>query len=175
MKNKYLNLETGEILSKKEINKNNNKHSVDLYVGIESKFPSECKTEEQLIQSLSSLDAYLNNRVVVNVSAILLMVTSGCITVKEATLLSFLCEEVVGWNYYIGRIKDMNHITSNSKNLGTMLKGLEERGLIKILHKGFCHKDSVVIQVNPFYTWKGDIKLKDASITNWYSYKSSKI
>ncbi len=171
MQEKYVSIETGEILSKKEINKSEKKHKINSYVGIDTKFPIDCKTEDQFIESLSNLDPYIHNPVFVNVSGILKMVTDGNVTVKEAALITFLCESVVGWNYYTGRQQDMSHIITNSKNLAAMLKVLEEKKLIKILHKGFFHKDSVVIQVNPFYTWKGDIKLKDSSVANWYFSK----
>ena len=168
MQSKYINIETGEIVSKKQITKKDKKHLVECYVGIETKFPCDCTTEDQLLEALNSLDNYLNESVKVNTSCILKMVTEGLITVKECSILTYLCERVSGWNYYIGRMCDMDHIVTNSKNLTTLVKGLEDKRLIKVTHKGCFYKDSVVIRVNPFYAWKGNVALRNFEIQSWY-------
>lgn len=169
MSNKFVNIETGEILSKKEISKTTKKHSIDCYVGIDTKFPSECKTTEQLIESLSVLDGFLDKGVKVNYSALLKSVNEGLLTNKESTVMAYLAENVTGWNYYIGRICDCQHIVADLKNLSRLIKGLSEKGLIRITHRDFFYKDSVVIQVSPFYVWKGDVALRQMEIQSWYS------
>lgn len=168
MQSKYVSIETGEILSKREITKKNKKHLIELYVGIETKFPCDCVTSDQLLECLTALDNYIDVDVKVNTSALLTMVTDGTMTVKESAVMLYLASKVLGWNYYIGRMCDMEHIVSNSKNLGTLVKGLEAKGLIRLTHKGFFYKDSVVITISPFYVWKGNVALRQFEVQYWY-------
>lgn len=168
MQNKYVSIETGEILSKREITKKNKKHLVEIYVGMETRFPCECVTKDQLLECLKSLDNYIDNPTVVNTSALLKMVTDNTMTVKESAIMSYLSEGVTGWNYYIGRVCDLEHIVGDSKNLNRMIKGLESKGLIKVTHKGFFYKDSVVIRISPFYVWKGNHRLRHMELQYWY-------
>jgi len=168
MFNKYLNIETGEILSKKDISKGKVKHEIDCYVGIDTKFPSECLTQDHLLEAIGALDGYLHKSPKVNYSALLKSVTDSLLTVKESGIISYLSEHVTAWNYYIGRVCDLDHIISDKKNLNKYLKELEKQGLIKIEHKGFFYKDSVVIRISPFYVWKGDMSLRGNEIRSWY-------
>lgn len=172
MSNKFIDLDTGEILSKREITKKTKEHSVDRYVGVETKFPSDAKTKEQLIEAVSVLDPFLDKKVKVNYSALLQSVTEGILTVKESSIIAFMSENVTAWNYYIGRVCDLEHIISDPKNLNRALKGLETKGLIKINHKGFFYKDSVVINISPFYAWKGDMSVRGSQVDKWYSGSS---
>lgn len=169
----YVNMNTGEILSKREITKSSSKHNINQYVGIETKYPCDCVTKDHLLEAISVLDNYLHKSAKVNYAALLKSVGEGIITVKESTILSYLSENVTAWNYYIGRVCDLEHIIGDSKNLNRTLKGLEQQGLIRVSHKGFFYKDSVVINISPFYVWKGDMGLRNSAVNYWYGASDS--
>lgn len=128
----------------------------------------ECFTDDQIKEVTTNLDPLSVGPVEVNYSALLKSVTDNVMTVKESGIISYLSEHVTAWNYYIGRVCDLDHIISDKKNLNKYLKELEKQGLIKIEHKGFFYKDSVVIRISPFYVWKGDISLRGNEIRSWY-------
>ncbi len=173
--NTFIDVATGEILTKRQINKKHKEHTIDMYVGIETKFPSDCTTKDQLLESLSVLDSYLDKSVKVNYAALLKSVNESILTVKESSVLSYLAEHITDWNYFIGRYSDIEHLIENRDNRTKMLKSLESKGLIEITHKGFFYKDSVVIKINPFYAWKGDVSLRDGDgqVDKWYAPKSN--
>lgn len=166
---RFVDTITGEILSRREISQKYKSHTVHSYVGIETKFPSDCLTKEHLLESLSAIDAYLSKSSKVNYAALLKSVNLSIISNKESNVIAFLSENITAWNYYIGRVSDLDHIVGDSKNLAKLVKGLVEKGIIRIEHRGFFYKDSVVIKVSPFYVWKGNLAFRPQAVNRWYT------
>ena len=171
MGKEYVDILTGEIVSKGELTTSLKRHRTTRYVGIDTKWPCECKTSDTLLEALSSLDAFLGKPVQINYAAIMKALHDGHITQKESAILVHLCEALVGWNYYIGRLCDLDLIVPDKKNLAKMVKTLESKNLIKLTHKSFLHKDSVVVMIHPFYAWKGDTMQRDRKLQEWAAPK----
>lgn len=169
MQERFINLDTGEIQTKKELSSNKPILKVKAYVGMDTKYPAECTNKDSLLESISNMDAYISKaKVKVNYSALLDSVTQGKLTVKESSIVTYLATNICGWNYFIGEIRQLSHLVADTKNLNRMLSTLEDKRMIKVTHKGFYHKDSIVIKVSPYYVWKGDLVFRDEAIYRWY-------
>lgn len=136
-------------------------------VGVDTKYPRDCVTKESLLTSLSVMDGYLYSDTKINIDYILESVISNTITAQEAALIKHITLNLVGWNYYIGNIKDLCLSGVTAKNISSVLNKLNPNTL-RVLHRNTPFRGDIVIIINPKYAWKGDMQYREAKLIHWY-------
>lgn len=139
----------------------------DKAVGIDTKYPRDCTTKESLLYSLSVMDGYLYSDTKINIDYILESIISNTITAQEASLIKHIALNLIGWNYYIGNIKDICASGVTAKNISSVLNKLSPN-TIRILHRNTPFRGDIVLMLNPKYAWKGDMQYRDAKLIHWY-------
>lgn len=167
-----INLETGEVFDNEELSnapRRLRSTSITKYVGSETKWPTECLTEDHLLESLSQLDSYLSNRPEVNYQLLNEHLTEGCTTQAEWTMLNWLCHALTGWNYWIGNVSELQRVLPTAAQTSRAIQGLTDKGLIRILHKDRPDRGNRVILVSPMLAWKGAYAFRNNSQSRWYT------
>lgn len=169
---RFVNEDTGEILFTVEHSKSKPKVApFDKYVGIDVKHPSDCLTKEDLIESLSVMDAYVSwCKTNADSKLILEAIVKGYLQKAEASLLNFLSDNLTGWNYYIGTMDELSKCGVDKTNLHRVLSKLNPN-LVRVVSTGKPKRGVVILQVNPNYMWKGDLQYRDRAAQTWYTGK----
>jgi len=162
--------ETGEVLiSIPDTKKKKKVTSFDKYVGIDTRLPKDCMTADQLLDSLSVLDGYVKDRHRVNDTFIMENVVAGNLTIQQQVLLRNLAQQVCGWNYYFGTVKQLCTMGVDIKSLWRVVRCLEDGRFLKIVRKDIPYKGDICLTLNPILVWKGDNQYRENSKMNWYS------
>ena len=159
---------TGEIIKiikndkpKKKVN------PVDKYIGVDVRYPKDCLTEDQLIETLSVLDAYVKDKPKINTRYLVESLAAGYITPQQQTFLFNLCENITGWNIFIGTREQLYTFGVDSKSLKRVLSSLSPEYL-QVVSENTPYKGCVIIQVNPLVGWKGDNRIREQKRLDWY-------
>jgi hypothetical protein len=164
--------ETGEVLISMPCTKKKKKvTSFDCYIGKDTRFIQDCMTADQLLETLSVMDAYVNDPVKVNDTFIMENVVAGNLTVQQQILLRMLSKAVCGWSYYYGDIKSVCQMGVDQKSIWRALRSLEEKKMLKLVRKDMPHKGCICLKLNPLLVWKGDSQYRENSKLSWYSVK----
>jgi len=160
--------DTGEIIQiikndkpKKKVN------SIDKYVGVDVRYPKECLTEDQLLETLSVLDAYVKDKPKINTRYLVESMSAGYLTGQQQTFLFNLCENLTGWNIFIGTREQLCTFGVDSKSLKRVLTSLSLKYL-QVVSENTPYKGCVIIQVNPLIGWKGDNQIREQKKLDWY-------
>lgn len=173
---RFIDLETGEMFDSEErvhhaadAPRRLRSTSITKYVGMDTKWPMECLTEDHLLESLSQLDSYLSNRPEVQYQLLNEHLAEGCITQSEWTMLNWLCHALIGWNYWIGSVSELQRVFPTPAQTSRAIQGLTDKGLIRILHKDRPDRGNRVILVTPVLAWRGAYAFRNNSQTHWYT------
>jgi len=167
-----IDVETGEVFEERTKKDPPPEASTLQYLGIDVKHPSECVTKDSFLESLKNLDACLHYKVDIDLEMLTEAVIRKMISVQELAVFRYICKKVVGWNYFIGNVKEFSKVV-DPNNLSRCLAKLEENRYIEITHRNKPFRGDIVIKANPFYVWKGTYKFKLSSVEHWYSpYKN---
>lgn len=159
--------ETGEVFYHSPA-KTKKVSSFDKYVGVDTKYPEECITRESLIESLSVLDAYVQDDKIWMASDMLVeAVAQGLVTPQQLKLIRHIIKNLTGWNTYIGSIRDLCSCGIDSRNMTRLLTELSPQ-MVRIVQRNKPLKGDIVLQVNPFYGWKGDNEYRTMKLNKWY-------
>lgn len=162
---------TGEILTLVEDARNKPKvASFEKYVGIDTKYPSKCLTEDSLINALCNVDAYVStNSSSIDSNYILSSILEGYLTKSEALLVSHIAKSLSGWNYHMTTIHDLAIGAGVDKsNISRLISKLSPNTL-RVIHKDKPNKGCVVLKLNPIIAWKGDLSYREPAIQSWYT------
>lgn len=166
--------ETGEILTEiPDTRKKKKVTNFDKYIGIDTRLPVDCKTADQLIETLSVMDGYIKDKHRVNDTFIIENVIAGNLTLQQQVFLRTLAQQVCGWNYYFGTVQHLCTMGVDLKGLWRTIRALEEKRFIKLLRKDDPYKGDVCITLNPTLIWKGDNQYREAHKMSWYGVKVS--
>lgn len=170
--NEYMETKTGEIITLDASGKKAVKSVTPTtkYVGIETKHISDCKTKDQIMDTITQLDDKYKYSTKVNYP--LLIKYSSTLTPKVFSLLTHLCESVFCWNFYDGCTKHMQLLLENKK-LSRDLTVLEDLKLIKIINRGNVTKTDILIEVAPSLTFKGGYDFRSSRIVKWYKISTT--
>lgn len=169
-----VNTETGEIITTIPDTKKKKKvTSFDKYIGIETRLPKDCMTADQLTETLSVMDGYLNDPHRVNDTFLIENALAGLLTLQQQTFLRLVAQRVCGWNYYFGNIKELSTCGVDSKSLSRVLKTLETNLFLKVIRKDSPYKGDITITLNPLLVWKGDNQYREQSKMRWYGVNIS--
>ncbi|MGE6689476.1 hypothetical protein ACQKFE_16010 [Stutzerimonas stutzeri] len=160
---------TGEVLHKiPSTNPTKKVVSFSKYVGSDVKFFWECRTKESLLQSLASIDGYVTSNKTSKASDMLVKaMESDCFNKTQLKLFSYILDNLIGWNEYIGNLDDLTASGVDAKYINRTLKELSPHA-IRIVERNKPFKGDIVIQVNPFYGWKGDNEYRTSMLKSWY-------
>ena len=161
--------ETGEIIATIPNTKPKKKVAdIDKYVGVDVKYPDDCMTKDQLLDTLSVLDAYVGEKVNISDTFLVENVVAKNLTLQQQIFLRNLASSVCGWNYYIGNYDQLTTFGADKKSLKRMLSSLT--GLfIKIKYENKPYKGCIIMEINPLLVWKGDNQHREARKLKWYS------
>lgn len=163
---------TGEIVEVIENTKSKKKvNPVDKYVGIDVRYPKNCLTEDQLIETLTVLDAYVKDKAKVNTGYLVESMAAGYMTGQQQTFLYNLCKNLTGWNIFIGTRDQLCTFGIDSKSLKRLLTSLHPN-YVKLVSENNPYKGCVILHVNPLIGWKGDAQIRDQKKLDWYGVVS---
>lgn len=141
-------------------------HKVDKYVGIETKYPTECLDKKELLLAVRQLDGRIKNKVMIDAMYILDCVSLGLLTPKESLGLQKMFQYLVVWNYGFCTKQDIiSQGITTSKNYSRWQTAMLPYFKLEVIHEGLNHYRVIF---NPVLIWKGDIRLQLASINNQY-------
>lgn len=158
--------ETGELLYYKKP-KPVKMGSFDKYVGIDTKYPQDCITKDSLIDCLSVLDGYINDKPYLTSHNLLDALNQNLLTPQELKLITHIVNNLTGWNIYIGTVKDLCTCGITEANISRLIKGLDPN-VLRVKHRNKPFRGDIVIEVSPTYGWKGDIRYREMKICSWY-------
>lgn len=155
--------ETGEIIDFEPYQKVRS-HKKDKYIGLETKWPYEARSVEELKELAQELDSFHWRELEVNHWALAHSVAQGFMTETDLTIVLALCEKVQNWNVWYGHISD---IPCHEKNRRKFLNKLSPYAL-QIRQENMIYKGDLHITINPLFVWKGDMMRREGAITKWY-------
>lgn len=163
---------TGEIIEiikntkpKKKVN------SIDKYVGVDVRYPKDCLTQDQLLETLAVLDAYVKDKAKVNTGYLVESMAAGYITAQQQTFMYNLCKNLTGWNIFIGTRDQLCNFGVDGKSLKRLLTSLSPYYL-QVISENEPYKGCVILYVNPLIGWKGDAQIRDQKKLDWYGVSS---
>jgi hypothetical protein len=158
--------ETGELLYHKKP-KPVKMGSMDKYIGIDTKYPQDCITKDSLIECLSIMDGYLNDKPYLTSHNLLDALNQSLITPQEVKLITHIVMSLTGWNVYIGTVKELCACGIPEANISRLLKGLDP-DVVRVKYRNKPFRGDIVLEVSPMYGWKGDIRYREMRINSWY-------
>ena len=162
-----IDIDTGEIVDLEEVKKNKKRvTSFNKEVGVDTKFPYDCVTEDSLKITLDVMDAYHNNKAYVNHEYLTESIVGGFMDKSELSLLLHMTKHLSGWNIYIGTVQDLAKCGTDISNLAKLIKKSKNLRIVR-RHKPF--RDCIVIEVNPLVAWKGDTEYRELRLKTWYA------
>lgn len=168
-----VDLHSGEILSTVKDSSGKKKlGTMDKYLGVDTKFPKECMTEEQLIESLSIIDGYILDNTSIYDSFLIENALAGNITIQQQVFLRNLANKVCAWNYVFSNTSKLAELGADKKSLARIIRELEVNWYIKILHKDKPYKGDMTLLVNPYLVWRGDKEYQRQHKSLWYGVDS---
>lgn len=163
---------TGEIIETIKNHKPKKKvNPIDKYVGVDVRYPKDCLTEDQLLETLSVLDAYVKDKPKINSRYLVESMSAGYITGQQQTFLFNLCDHLTGWNIFIGTREQLCTFGVDSKSLKRLLTSLSPKYL-QVVSENIPYKGCVIIQVNPLIGWKGDNQIREQKKLDWYGVEA---
>lgn len=139
---------------------------IDVYVGLDTKFPTQARDNEELIEALVPFDTWLDNSYFSATRALELL-ASGAPGTAVCTL-SHLAQNLSGRNYWFGRIEDLaKALNTPQRSVERALKDLEGMNIVKRKTQG--RQWPTRIAVHPWYAWRGDLQGRDSAYTDWLS------
>jgi hypothetical protein len=165
--------DTGELLAVIPNTKSKKKLTdINKYIGVDVKYPDDCMTGDQLLETLSVLDAYVRNKVKVNDTFLVENAVAKNLTLQQQVFLRNLGSAVCGWNFYIGTYDELSSFGVDKKSLKRTLESVE--GLfIKTKHINKPYKGCIILEVNPLLAWKGDNQFRESRKLKWYSIENA--
>lgn len=161
----YIDMETGEILDSKA-SSSFRTTSVKRYIGMETKWPSECLTADHLIESLSQLDHYVTSKATVDYELLNEHLMLKYLTQEEWSMLHWLCQNLSGWNYWIGDVSDLDKAPHVSR-ARRAITALTEKGLLRIMHKDKPFRGNRVFRIHPAMAWRGGHFFRNTILERW--------
>ena len=162
-------METGEIVdSSSPQSKKLRTTSITKYVGIETKWPTQCLTVDHLMESLGQLDGYVHHKPIVQYELLNQHMIQGMISQNEWTLLHWLCQHLHGWNYWIGDVDMLQAVLGAKVQARRTMASLIDKGLVRVLHKDKPQRGCRVLLVNPTLAWKGAYLFQNNAVQRWY-------
>ena len=166
---------TGEIIEiikntkpKKKVN------PIDKYVGIDVRYVKDCVTKDQLLETLTILDAYVKDKAKVNTGYLVESMAAGYITAQQQTFMYNICKNLTGWNIFIGTRDQLCDFGVDTKSLKRLLTSLAPYCL-QVVSENEPYKGCVIIHVNPLIGWKGDAQIRDQKKLDWYGVTTNVI
>lgn len=163
------NTDTGEIIKTiKDKTPKKKLSPLDKYIGVDVRYPKDCLTKDQLVETLSVLDAYVKGASRVNTHYLVESMAAGYITPQQQTFLFHLAKNLTGWNIFIGTREDLCSWGVDSKSLKRVLASLEG-SYICVVSENIPYKGCVRVHINPLIGWKGDLQMREQKKMDWYS------
>lgn len=134
------------------------------YIGIETKYVSACSTREELLNVLTILDGYIHAKPKIHSECLVEMLTTGCIHKRELALLTYIAQNLSGWNIYIGTIKELTQSGVDASHIAQILKA---SSYVK-MYKQSEFSSNVKIELHPMIAWKGDNAYRENALKDWY-------
>lgn len=160
--------ETGEIFHFEKF-RGKKVPSIQKYVGIDVKYPSECITRESLLESISVIDYYLSNAPTINYPHIVESMQKVDLSKRESELLIYIGKNLSAWNTYIGSTEDLTESGIGSNHISGMLLQLQRKHALEIIARHKPQRGNIVLRINPMFAWKGDNEFRNDAKTRWYS------
>lgn len=139
-------------------------HTVAKYVGLDTRFPSQARDAEELLEATRVHDPFLKN-LTVDYQKLFELMDHGK-PVTETMVFRHLCEHLTAWNCWIGSMDELARAFPqlSQRSLFAILKNLED-GLIKRTAKG--SRGPVIIRIHPWYAFTGASYIRDELLARW--------
>jgi hypothetical protein len=172
----FVNHETGECWKTQSEFKDSTKKRGTFrptgYLGIDSKWVSDCKDAQDLLQAVKQVDSYLQPKSLVMVDHAYLLdcVAQGYISAKNLSILLKLSRKCTAWNYgFISKAKLLSLSGCTSKHFARWCDEVAPYVKFEKLH---LSSDELKIVFNPLVVWKGCKFIRNGYINQYYSISS---
>lgn len=161
-----INQDTGEVIYPEPTKLQRRKLS-GKYVGLDTKHPSECKNEYQLIEAVKALDPHWSHTTEFNSEWVMRTAEGGGISLNQHTLklLLFLKDSISAWNIVFTNTTEMNKAVDR-RRVKKGLDDLQYAGIIWCLEQD---GGNYRIEMNAMVAWKGGYSFKENAVKRYYS------
>lgn len=148
------------------------KHRPAGYVGIDTKWLSQCKDSKDLLFTLKQIDPYLlpKTKVLVDNAYLLDCVASGLLSAKNVGSLLKLSRYCVGWN--IGFASKGELVGASGVSVKNFSRWCDELSTYVGFERLYPCSDEYRLIFNPLVAWKGCKVIRDAKISQYYGLSS---
>lgn len=162
---------TGEIIhATRKLPPRRIERKIEVYVGSDTKFPSQARDSEELHAAITPFDTWLDKQYFNPAKAIELL-GAGASGIAVRTL-GYLAQNLAGRNYWFGRIEDLTKaLDTPQRTLERALKELESMGVVKRKTQGRYWPNRIT--VHPWYAWRGDLLWRDTAYSEWLETRSA--
>lgn len=163
----YINTETGEVLDS-TAPRIRLRRAPSKYVGLDTKWPDDCTTEDSLLETLYQLDDHIHHKPNISYAYITEAITEKLLSVSEAALLLHFSKELTGWNYWMGNRGTLAESLPDMR-VRRILQSLLDKGLVRTLHNDKPFKNDLVLKLSPAISFRGGHDWRDTAISRWYA------
>lgn len=166
----YINDNTGEWTFTPPKEEDTVKLRIKEYVGLDTRFPHECQSEEELKSVVSNMQAALNYKLRIDEGYLLEAIIKGYLSGKGADSVKWLCKRICAWNYVFTTKTEIIEAGLTTKaHYSRWVKEMEPYFKISVIHKGL---DNLRITIHPCIAWKGYDGFKDSALARYYGTKT---
>ena len=159
--------ETGEIVNQQLTYTSGCKiysRSINKYVGIDTRFPSESRDAEEVLEAVSVHDPFVRN-LSVNYAGLLDLLEYS-LNATELQMFRYICSNLTAWNYWYGSHQDLaNQFPKLSKSSRYAILQKLQQGLIQVVSTG--GRSGLIVQVHPWYAFRGAWYIQDGLLEQW--------
>lgn len=161
----FVDTATGEIFhATRKLPRHRTVRSIEVYVGVDTRWPSEARDAEELHQATAPYDWWSDKHYACRDKILDLLdkQTSS----NAVRLLRHLTVNLAGRNYWFGTMADLEHALQMPTR--TLERALQELSTINaIKRKTHGRTWPIRISVHPWFAWKGDLQGRDAAHAEW--------
>lgn len=156
---------TGEIIhSTRKLPRHRVVRSVDVYVGTDTRWPSEARDADELHKATEPFDWWPDQHYVNRDKFLDLL--DRHVSSNAVRLLRHIAENLSGWNHWFGRMEEIAEALQMPTR--TLERAMQELSTINaIQRKPQGRTWPVRISIHPWFAWKGDLLGRDNAYAKW--------
>ena len=161
----FVDVATGEIIhATRKLPKRRSVRAIEVYVGVDTRWPSEARDAEELATATTPFDWWPDLHYVSRGKFLDLLDHQA--SSNAVRVLRYIAENLAGRNHWFGTISDLETALAMPKR--TLERALQELTTMNALKRKTNGKAwPARFSVHPWYAWKGDLQGRDAAYSEW--------
>lgn len=165
----FVDAATGEIIhATRKLPKRRSVRVVDVDVGVDTRWPSEARNAEELLEATTPFDWWIDQHYVSRGKFLDLLDHNA--SPSAVRVLRYIAENLAGRNYWYGTLGDLEDaLEIPRRSLERALQELTAMNALKRKTNGKAWPNR--FSVHPWYAWKGDLLGRDVAYSEWVGLK----